>query len=83
LAQKPKKIKLVQMQGRSERLHYAVECTPDGKYSYLLCRGFPSVGKHEHIPSFAKGDFPNCAQCERILKKMKRQKGQVVEILEA
>jgi len=71
------------MQGRSARLHLAVECTPDGKFSYLLCRGFPSVGKHEHVPSFAQGEFPQCAQCQRVLEKMLKQKGQCIEIVEA
>tara|TARA_Y100001937_G_C7031768_1_gene290449 strand:+ start:541 stop:756 length:216 start_codon:yes stop_codon:yes gene_type:complete len=71
------------MQGRSARMHYAVECTPDGKYSYLLCRGFPSVGKHENVPLNAKDKYPHCAQCERILNKMKNQNGQVIEIIES
>lgn len=70
------------MKGRSNRLHYAVECTPDGQFSYLLCRGFPSVGKHTHVPEEAKGEFHECAQCKKILDKMFRQRPHLYVLLD-
>ena len=69
-----KKVKVVMMKGRSARRHMAVECTPTGDFSYLLCKGFPSVGKHESIPLELQGDFIECKQCARVWAKMQRQK---------
>lgn len=62
------------MKGRSARRHMAVECTPDGRFSYLLCKGFPSVGEHESIPVAEQEHFLECKQCARVWSKMQRQK---------
>lgn len=59
--------------GRSGKTHIAAEAAQNGVYSYVLCRGIPSIGKHQ---AFEKGeeDFMEvCAQCLRILKRMRKQ----------
>jgi hypothetical protein len=66
-----KAVKTVRIHGRSEKIHYAVECTPSGEFSYILCRGFPSVGKHQRV----EGE-PSCAQCKKIAQKMFRRNNQ-------
>lgn len=58
--------------GRSKRIHLGVECAQKGKLSYILCRGFPSIGKHIEVPDEIEG--AHCAQCAKILDRMKRSK---------
>ena len=55
---------------RSVRAHYAVECAQEGRLSYLLCRGFPSIGAHRQIPEHAVE--MQCKQCEKSLAKIMR-----------
>tara|TARA_R100001463_G_scaffold77487_1_gene131542 strand:- start:2795 stop:3031 length:237 start_codon:yes stop_codon:yes gene_type:complete len=55
------------------KIHYAVEVAKEGKLSYILCRGFPSIGNHTHAHSADDGS--ECAQCLRVLKKTLRQNG--------
>ena len=76
-----KRVKQVLMQGRSSRIHYAVDCTPDGVFSYVLCRGFPSVGKHDAIhPEIDTEDALKCAQCQRVFDKMLRQRPEAYKV---
>lgn len=65
--------------GRSGKTHIAVEAAQDGLYSYVLCRGIPSIGKHQEFQS-GEPDFSGvCAQCLRVLKRMR--KSQEIEFL--
>jgi len=66
-----KRVKRVFMQSKTAgKIHYAVECAQGGRLSYILCRGFPSIGTHTHA-ELAKGS--ECAQCLRVLNKTLRQ----------
>ena len=66
-----KRVKRVFMQSKTAgKIHYAVECAQEGKLSYILCRGFPSIGHHTHAHSVEGSE---CAQCLRVLKKTLRQ----------
>ena len=79
----PKRVKRVLMNGRSSKVHLAVDCTPDGRLSYVLCRGFPSVGEHEPIPLEIMDELkpPECAQCKKIWAKMLRQRPEHFKLL--
>ena len=41
--------------------------------SYLLCRGFPSIGKHQQIHEHEVG--MECKQCAKSLEKLMRTRG--------
>lgn len=58
---------------RGARAHYAIECAQEGRLSYLLCRGFPSIGAHEQIPEYAVEMV--CKQCVKSFEKMMRTRG--------
>lgn len=55
---------------RSVRAHWGIECAQGGDMTYLLCRGFPSIGRHQQIPEYAV--TMQCKQCEKSLVKMMR-----------
>jgi len=65
--------RVVLASNRSERAHYAVECAQNGRLSYVLCRGFPSIGAHQRIPESEVGR--ECKQCAKTLEKMLRLQG--------
>lgn len=67
-------VKRVRLSGnRGVRAHYAVECAQEGRLSYLLCRGFPSIGAHEQVPEHAVEMV--CKQCEKSIEKLMRTRG--------
>lgn len=67
-------VKRVVLSGnRSVRAHFAVECAQEGRLSYLLCRGFPSIGAHEQIPEHAVEMV--CKQCVKSFDKMMKTRG--------
>ena len=63
-------LKHVIPKGRGNRIHIAVECARQGQLSYVLCKGFPSIG--EHLES-SDTDMLNCRICEKIATKMLKQ----------
>ncbi len=67
-------IKRVRLSGnRSARAHWAIECAQSGEMSYLLCRGFPSIGKHQQIHEHDVD--MECKQCAKSLEKLMRTRG--------
>ena len=73
---RPIVLKRVLPRGQGVRIHISQECAQGGKLSFVLCKGFTSLGEHEEVGE-QEHEYFECSQCAKIAAKMLKHSGKM------
>ena len=64
--------------GRSGKTHLCVDAAQNGLYSYPLCRGIESIGKHQDFASGEPDFMGVCSECAKRFARIQRKNGATI-----